>query len=233
VCGRYSLATPTADDLRRRFPIGESVEIERRFNIAPGDDVLAVVTHKGATEGALLRWGLVPSWAKDAAVGYNMINARAETVAERPAYRDAFRRSRCLVIADGFYEWQAQPGRGKQPFHATRADGEPFAFAGLRSWWRDEDGQEIESCAIVTTAANALLAPIHNRMPVMLERADEQDWLDPDTPLPHLHALLHPLPEPETAIRAVSRAVNDARYDGPECLADAEPETPPAQANLF
>jgi putative SOS response-associated peptidase YedK len=229
VCGRYTLATTTPDQLRGRFPLGESVEIRRRWNVAPGDDVLTVVLHHdGVVGGELLRWGFVPPWAKDPSVGFKMINARAETVADKPAYRDAFQRRRCLIVADGFYEWQRDGAR--QPFHITRADGAPFTFAGLRTSWKDVEGVWLRSCTIVTTQANEAIAGIHPRMPVMLERADEETWLDPSTPPQALHALLHPLPTGETRFRPVSKAVNDARYDGPECLEDPGPA---AQQGLF
>jgi putative SOS response-associated peptidase YedK len=239
MCGRYTLASTTPAQLRARFPLGESVEIVRRFNVAPGDDVLAVVMRDGGPTGALLRWGLVPPWAEDLRVGFKMINARAETVADKPAYRGPFERGRCLIVADGFYEWQREGetvagGRGRQPFHVTRADGEPFAFAGLRTAWRDPrhpDGELLRSCTIVTTAANAVVQHIHPRMPVILDRADEQEWLDPATPPVRLEAMLHPLPDDETRARPVSKAVNDARYDGPECL--APPEREPEQGELF
>jgi putative SOS response-associated peptidase YedK len=231
VCGRYTLATTTPGELRARFPLGESVEIRRRFNVAPGDEVLAVVERKGEATGALLRWGFVPPWADDPAVGFKMINARAETVAEKPAYRDAFRRHRCLIVADGFYEWTRDERR--QPFHVTRADGELFAFAGLRTAWKDPQGEWLRSCAIVTTRANEAIAPIHPRMPVILDPDDEEDWLDPATPPERLQDLLHPLATERTRARAVSKAVNDARYDGPECLAEPAPAPAPAQPGLF
>jgi len=243
MCGRFTLATTTADELRQRFPLGESVEIRQRFNVAPGDEVVTVGLRDGAPTGRLLRWGLVPPWARDPSIGYRLINARAETVAEKPAFRTSFARRRCLIVADGFYEWQRQgamPGarggrRGgrralplKQPFHITRADGRPFAFAGLWTGWRDpaiedEERAWLRTCTIVTTEANEKIHGIHPRMPVMLEPDEEQIWLDPERPQDELLRLLHPLPEDETRFRAVSRAVNNARYDGPECLADADP----------
>jgi putative SOS response-associated peptidase YedK len=231
MCGRYTLASTTPAQLRARFPLGESVELRQRFNVAPGDEVPAVVMREGGPTGALLRWGLVPPWAEDPKIGFRMINARAETVADKPAYRRPFERGRCLIVADGFYEWQREAVR--QPFHITRGDGGPFAFAGIRTAWRDPrapDGELLRSCAIVTTAANPVVAHIHPRMPVILDPADEEDWLDPNTPPPRLHAMLHALPNDETHARAVSKAVNDARYDGPECLAPAEPEP---QGELF
>jgi putative SOS response-associated peptidase YedK len=234
MCGRYTLASTTPAQLRARFPLGESVQIEQRFNVAPGDDVVAVVMREGAPTGALLRWGLVPPWAEDPRVGFKMINARAETVADKPAYRGPFQRGRCLIVADGFYEWQREAAR--QPFHITRGAGEPFAFAGLRTAWRDPsdpDGELLRSCTIVTTAANAAIQHIHPRMPVILDPADEEDWLDPHTPPGRLHELLQPLPVELTHARPVSKAVNDARYDGPECLAPAGAEPSPPQGELF
>ncbi|HEX4806854.1 MAG TPA: SOS response-associated peptidase [Conexibacter sp.] len=234
MCGRYTLASTTPAQLRARFPLGESVRIAQRFNVAPGDDVLAVVMREGGPTGALLRWGLVPPWAEDPSVGFRMINARAETVADKPAYRAPFERGRCLIVADGFYEWQREGPR--QPFHVTKDGGAPFAFAGIRTAWRDPrqpDGELLRSCAIITTAANAVVQHIHPRMPVILDRADEEAWLDPGTPPARLHAMLHPLANDQTHARAVSKAVNDARYDGPECLAPAEPEREPEQRGLF
>jgi putative SOS response-associated peptidase YedK len=234
VCGRYTLATPDPADIRARFPVGEHVEIRRRFNVAPGDQVLAVTTDKeGSPRGELLRWGLVPSWTDVPNGRLKMINARVETVGERPAFRTAFERFRCLIIADGFYEWrtpaQGQPGGGKQAFHITRSDGEPFAFAGLWSIWRD-DHVKLRSCAILTTAANATVAPLHDRMPVILDRAAERAWLDPSTPRAGLLEVLAPLSAALTALRPVGPSVNDARYDGPECLAPAGAS---AQPTLF
>jgi putative SOS response-associated peptidase YedK len=227
VCGRYTLATPDPSQLRARFPIGERLEVRRRFNVAPGDDVLAVVRRPACEpEGALLRWGLVPYWAGDPReLGVKTINARAETVAERPAYRDAFARRRCLILADGFYEWSAGT-----PHWITREDGEPFAFAGLWATWRPRDADDVEplrSCAIVTTAAAGPVRELHDRMPVILSAPDDEArWLDPDAPADELHALLAPS-GPALATRPVSRAVNDARHDAPDCL------DPPEQASLF
>jgi putative SOS response-associated peptidase YedK len=228
MCGRYSLATPAQSDMRGRFGLGESLEIRRRFNVAPGDDVVAVTTTKeGEPRGELLRWGLVPFWAKDPKVGYKMINARAETVAERPAFRDALKTHRCLIVADGFYEWQPRPGSGsrKQPFHVTRADGAPFAFAGLWASWHGPADASLRTCTIITTDANELLRDIHDRMPVMLPDQDaEEAWLDHGTPPELLPELLIPLPDALTARRAVGPAVSDARHDEPDCLDDAPPE---------
>ena len=228
MCGRYTLATPDPARLRARFPIGETLEVRRRYNVAPGDDVLAVVRRgeDRAPEGALLRWGLVPFWASSPGeVGAKMINARAETLAERPAYRDAFERRRCLIVADGFYEWS-----DGTPHWITRADGEPFAFAGLWASWRPKDAprdvEPLRSCAIVTIPAAGLVRDLHDRMPLILPADDEPAWIDPAMPARELEALLE-REAPPLAVRPVSRAVNDARHDAPDCL------DPPEQASLF
>ena len=231
MCGRYSLLAPDPFDLRGRFGIGESVEVRRRYNVAPGDDVLAVTTDKeGHPRGDVLRWGLVPSWAKSPDTGLKMINARLETVTERPAYRGAFERYRCLIPADGFYEWRPTPGGPKQPFHITRADGQLFAFAGLWSIWHGDDGAKLRTCTILTTGANSAIASLHDRMPVILDPGHESAWLDTATPRGELNEILAGLPADETAVTEVGFAVNDARYDGPECLA---PPAPAAQTALF
>ena len=233
MCGRYTLAAPNPADVRARFPIGESVEIRRRYNVAPGDEVLAVTTDRdGNPRGDLLRWGLVPTWAKKPDTGLKMINARVETVAERAAFRRAFERFRCLIIADGFYEWQRQPVGPKQAFHITRTDGGLFAFAGLWSIWHDDDneGRTLRTCTILTTAASSAIAPLHDRMPVILAADVESAWLEHSQPPDRLRELLVGLTPSETALRPVGSAVNDARYDGPECLA---PPLPSGQAALF
>jgi len=233
VCGRYSLATPNPADVRARFPIGESVEIRRRYNVAPGDEVLAVTTDReGNPRGELLRWGLVPTWAKSPDTGLKMINARVETVGERAAFRRAFERYRCLIIADGFYEWQRQAAGPKQGFHITRTDGGMFAFAGLWSIWHDDrnEGHTLRTCTILTTAANPAIASLHDRMPVILAPGTESAWLEHSRSPDRLRDLLAGLNPADTAVRPVGPAVNDARYDGPECLA---PPIPDGQVALF
>jgi putative SOS response-associated peptidase YedK len=231
MCGRYTLAVPDPAAIRDRFGIAESIEVRRRYNVAPGDPVLAVTTDRaGVPRGELLRWGLVPSWAKRPDTGLKMINARLETVTERPAYRRAFERFRCLIVADGFYEWQAQPSGPKQPFHITRTDGEPFAFAGLWSIWRGDEDAQLRTCTILTTAANSAVAPLHDRMPVILDRGAEPAWLNTSTPAAQLDRILAGLPTRETMLTPVGLAVNDARYDGPDCL---KAPTPTPQVALF
>lgn len=194
MCGRYSLATADPSLLRQRFPLGDEVEIRPRFNVAPGDEVLAVTTDRdGRPRGELLRWGLVPPWSSSPAGGAKMINARSETVAQRPAYRKAFERFRCLIIADGFYEWRRGDGSRKDAFHITRVDGAPFAFAGLWSVWHRGEPDAVRSCSIITAPASAAVASLHDRMPVILAPDEEDAWLDRTAAPPALHELLHGL----------------------------------------
>lgn len=212
-----------------RFPVGETVQLRPRFNVAPGDDVLAVTAGRdGAPRGELLRWGLVPPWSKAAETPLTMINARSETLEERPAYREAFRRFRCLIIADGFYEWQRRQSGPSQPFHIARADRQPFAFAGLWSVWRGED-RTVRSCTIVTTQARGAVAALHDRMPVILPATAETDWLDPGCSRERLLDLVGSSEAGGAELRPVSTAVNDARHDAPDCL--AEPDS--LQPTLF
>jgi putative SOS response-associated peptidase YedK len=233
VCGRYSLALADPGRLRGRFPIGESIEIRPRFNVAPTDEVLAVSTDRAGTpRGALLRWGLVPSWAESPQIGARLINARRETVADKPAFRAAFARSRCLIPADGFYEWRRDPDPcgHKRPFWITRDDHEPFAFAGLWSAWHGPGDQSLATCTIITRPANTAMEHLHDRMPVILDPAQEIDWLDPHTPPAALPQLLGGLSADHTSLTEVGFAVNDARHDAPDCL---DPPTQAAQGALF
>ena len=231
MCGRYTLAAPNPAAVRARFPIGESIPVRRRYNVAPGDDVLAVTTDRdGRSRGELLRWGLVPAWAKSPDTGLKMINARVETVAERPAFRRAFNRFRCLIIADGFYEWRRMPAGPKQAFRITRTDQSPFAFAGLWSIWYGGDDTKLRTCTILTTAANPAISPLHDRMPIILAPQHEALWLDTATPDGKLTEMLAGLAPQQTALQLVGPAVNDARYDGPECLA---PPLESGQVSLF
>lgn len=211
-----------------------------RYNIAPTQPVLAVRAGAGgAAEATFLRWGLVPSWAKDIDIGAHTINARAETVAEKPAFRTAFRRRRCLIPASGFYEWLvAADGKGpKQPCWIAMADGAPFSFAGLWETWESPDGEALHSCGIVTTVANATLRPIHHRMPVIVAPADHAVWLT-HAPGGREHdtaaaaALLRPYPDGHLVAIPVGRLVNNVRNDGPDLIRPAEPgaDLPPPPA---
>jgi len=203
--------------------LADGVEWTARYNIAPTQDVAVVRQRSGeGRELSLLHWGLIPSWADDPAIGNRMINARSESLATKPAFRDAFRRRRCLVVADGFYEWK-QAARPKQPYHIRLADERPFAFAGLWEHWQRGELM-IESCTIVTTAANDLLRPLHDRMPAILDPADYATWLDSQCQEPEtLETLLTPFPADRMTINSVSTAVNSPRHDSPQCLAPAAP----------
>jgi putative SOS response-associated peptidase YedK len=220
MCGRYSLTT-APEALRRLFDFDVTPNLEPRYNIAPTQSAPVVRPAADGTgrELAMLRWGLIPSWAKDASIGNKMINARAETVAEKPSFRSAFRHRRCLVPADGFYEWRRE-GEIRQPFRIGMKGGAPFAFAGLwESWTGQEDGTAIETFTIITTNANRRLLPIHARMPVILAPEAYDTWLDvgPRTAEPAL-AILRPFREDPMAFYRVSTHVNSPRNDDPNCL---------------
>jgi len=219
MCGRFSLGAPAAT-MVAQFDLFEVPPWTPRYNIAPTQEVLVVVqnlTH-AKREARRCRWGLIPQWAKGPAVGSRLINARAETVAAKPAFRHAFRERRCLVPADGFFEWQKQDRR-KQPFYIRLRDGRPFAFAGLWSRWAPQDGQPIDSCTIITTVANSLIGPLHVRMPVILWPADYDVWLDPSIrEVEHLQPLLRPYPPEEMEAYPVSTRVNNPADDSPMLL---------------
>ncbi len=220
MCGRYSITT-APEALRRLFQVpGPLTNLPPRYNLAPTQDAPVVRQREdgGERELVMLRWGLVPSWSQGPDSGYSMINARAETVATKPAFRAAFRSRRCLVPADGFYEWQAQPGH-KQPYRITLTDGEPFAFAGLREHWTAPDGYTIQSFTIVVTDANALLRPIHDRMPVILDPADYALWLgeEPEAGI-GVGTLLKPFPAEAMVAYPVSRRVSNPRNDDALCV---------------
>lgn len=231
MCGRFRLAR-SKQILKEHFGAAMEGDWEPCYNVAPAQPVVAVRQH--ATEprrwAAALRWGLVPSWASDPSVGYKMINARAETVAERPAFGEALLRRRCLIAADGFYEWKKQ-GRAKLPYCFTLADGGVFAFAGLWDRWRSPEGQTVESCTILTTAANELVAPVHERMPVILPPDAYELWLDPGMQRAEaVREMLRPFAGPMRAYE-VSTRVNAVQNDDAAC---AEPvERRPAGLPLF
>ncbi len=237
MCGRYSLTTPV-ESLRSLFGFDARPNLASRYNIAPTQPVAVVRwdAEAGARRFAMLRWGLIPSWAKDPAIGARMINARAETVAEKPAFRAAFRRRRCLVLADGFYEWKKADDGSKQPWRITCADAAAFAFAGLWEHWDSPDGDAVESCTIVTTGAASAIEHIHPRMPVILPSGAVETWLTGDPAA--VGSLLHPY-EGALVAHPVSRRVNSVRNDDADLIEPASPEeTPPApeepaQGSLF
>lgn len=241
MCGRFTLTTPT-DELAEYFRILEGGmpsargRLVPRYNIAPTQPVACVRQALSERELVEMRWGLIPYWAKDPAIGNRMINARAESVAEKPAYKEAFRQRRCLVVADGFYEWQKQEG-GKQPHYIYLKDHRPFAFAGLWERWKPRDNQlekiagpdkpevpltgdgRVESCAFLTTRPNELLEPIHDRMPLILPEQHWEAWLDPELDdIEALEELLVPYPAAEMAAHPVSTHVNKPAHDDPACI---------------
>jgi putative SOS response-associated peptidase YedK len=222
MCGRFTLRTPTAI-LVEQFQLGGAPQLTPRFNIAPTQPIALVRLSPGddTRRLTLARWGLVPPWAKDPSMGARMINARGETVASKPAFRAAFRRRRCLVPADGYYEWQ-KLGNRKQPFHLRMQDNRPFALAGLWEQWRgdrDDDAEPLQTCTIITTQANELGRPIHDRMPVILDAADYELWLDPQMQdSGRIEPLLRPYDSAAMVAEPVSTYVNNVRHDGPKCL---------------
>ncbi len=231
MCGRYSLTTPM-EAVRQVFEFPECPNLAPRANIAPSQDVAAVRLASGGSGEAgrrfvWLRWGLIPAWAKDPAIGNRMINARAETLAGKPAFRAAFRKRHCLIVADGFYEWKTEAG-GKQPYRITLVDGGPFALAGLWERWAGlQGGEAIESCTIVTTEANTRLREIHPRMPVVLAPEAFDPWLDPQTPGAEAAALLAPFPTEALIHYRVSPRLNSPANDDPALI---EPLDAPAGA---
>jgi putative SOS response-associated peptidase YedK len=219
MCGRFTLFTP-ASRLAEVFLPGEALSMAPRYNIAPSQAVLAVRVSPGTgrREFATPRWGLVPAWAKDASIGNRLINARAETAAEKPAFRRAFRERRCLIPADGFYEWKPE-AKGKRPFYVRMRNGAPFAFAGIWERWEGISAGALETCAILTTEPNELLAPLHDRMPVILAPEFHDAWLDPATRSPErVSRLLHPFPSGAMEAYPVGRAVNDPKVDDRSCI---------------
>ena len=217
MCGRFTLTT-NLGTIAKRFGVARFLEeVGPRYNIAPTQTVI-VVNDDGTRHLTQMRWGLIPSWAKDPAIGNRMINARAETVATKPAFRVALRKRRCMIPTDGFYEWQQQ-GRRKQPVYITLKSREPFSFAGLWEAWTSPEGEAIKTCTIITTEANELFKSIHDRMPVILGKDAEGVWLDPAIQEPAtLLPLLIPYPPEEMEWYPVSTRVNNPADDGPQCV---------------
>jgi putative SOS response-associated peptidase YedK len=218
MCGRFAFYSPH-EAVIRLFGVAATPQIEPRWNIAPTQFIATVREAAGPREVAMLYWGLVPSWAKEKSIGARMINARSETLGEKPSFRNAFRRRRCLILADGYYEWQ-RAGTVKQPYFIAFADGQPFGMAGLWEGWRDPaTGEPLESCCIVTTAPAPAVAHVHDRMPVILPPGAYAEWLDPkNEATDRLARLFEPNGQPGLHARPVSRRVNDARNQGPELI---------------
>ena len=219
MCGRFALTVDSAD-LQDAFPdFIFPVKSAARYNISPSQPILAL-PNDGTKKADFFIWGLIPSWAKDPSIGNRMINARAETLAEKPAFRSAFKYHRCLIFANGFFEWQARPGsKSKVPHFIRLKSGAPFAFAGLWEHWQAADGSEVRTSTIITTEPNKLMASIHNRMPVILPPNTYTQWLDPEAQTPNrLQNLLTPYPEHEMETYPVSTLVNSPGNDRPECV---------------
>lgn len=224
MCGRYTLRVSPAE-LAEIFGVLNSIEWSPRYNIAPTQTVAAVRSNEQGTgrELALLKWGLIPSWAKDTKIGNSLINARADTVATKPSFRSAFKRKRCLIPADGFYEWKAIPGQKiKQPYLISVRDVTAFAFAGLWEHWTGPDGTRLDSCTIITTDANELMQQVHNRMPVILDPGDYDRWLERDQQdATALNGLLKQFPAQRMQMVPVSTLVNSPRNEKAECVEPA------------
>jgi putative SOS response-associated peptidase YedK len=231
MCGRFVSASPP-DQIARYFDAVHSGEhaLDPNYNVAPTHDVYAVLVDGGTRRLETLHWGLVPFWAKDPSAGNRMINARSETLATKNAYKRAFRKHRCIIPADGFYEWKAVPGqKQKQPMYIHRPDGEPMAFAGLWEVWRNPDvpGEELHSCTVITTAANEKMAAVHDRMPVMLPPSSWETWLDPTVDdLDLLGRFLVPAPPELIELYPVSTEVNNVRHQGAHLIDPVHDESP-------
>lgn len=218
MCGRYSLFSPR-DVLQERFEFEFTGDLvwQPRYNIAPSQQVFAVIHDGAKRRGGFLRWGLIPTWAKDKKIGYKMINARGESINEKPSFKRLLYRQRCLILSDGFYEWM-KTENGKQPYFIQLASGEPFAFAGLWDRWQQGD-EVIHSCTVITTTPNALMKPIHDRMPSILRPDQEESWLDPQLKdMDYLKSMLKPYPEEEMVAIPVSTIVNSPANDTEECI---------------
>jgi len=218
MCGRFALRA-SAEHLIKMFRLHRVLKLELRYNIAPTQPVAAVRQVDAERELAYLNWGLIPSWSKDPKMAARMINARAETVATKPSFRSAFKSRRCLIPADGFYEWKQTEKKTKQPYFIGLKNEKPFAFAGLWEHWESSDGSAIDSCTIITTEANDLLRNLHDRMPVILHEQDYDRWLDPKrNNRDELQSLLVPYPDSEMSFFPVGTIVNNARNEMPDCV---------------
>jgi len=218
MCGRYTI-TIDAESAREEFGLTQMPDdFHPRYNVAPTQPV-AVVANNGERRAEWMRWGLIPFWAKDPTIGSRLINARSETLTEKPAFKNAFNKRRCLVLADGFYEWKkgAGPQGRSQPYLFKRADGKPFAFAGLWEFWRSPEGEEVRSCTIITTEANEVVQPVHERMPVMLSGDALWEWLG-EEPNKQLVELLRPYPAEAMTAHLVSPMVNRPELDIPDLV---------------
>lgn len=232
MCGRFTV-TADGQTIVNEFGLVEvPFDYRPRYNVAPMQDVLAVVQHAGQRRAGWMRWGLVPSWADDPTIGARMINARSETIDDKSAFREAFERRRCLIVADGFYEWR-RVGNVKIPMRIERKDKRPFAFAGLWEKWSRRGAEPIVTCTILTTTPSPVIAHIHDRMPVMLSAEAREQWLDHAADAESLKSLLVPALDEEIHAYPVSPLVNRVENDGPECLEEVQPPSAAEQTTLF
>jgi len=219
MCGRFTLAANKKKLAETFSNFTPPDELPPRYNIAPTQPI-AVVANNGENKIEFFHWGLIPFWAKDPTIGNRMINARAETLAEKPSFKNAFQRRRCLVLADGFYEWRKNPNKTKTPMYIQMESRDPFAFAGLWESWRSPEGETILSCTIITTEPNELMTTIHNRMPVILPSEAYDQWLDPaEQKAEQLQGLLKPYPAELMIAYPISTLVNNPSNDMPDCIA--------------
>jgi putative SOS response-associated peptidase YedK len=221
MCGRYTYFPREFSYLRVAWNVDEIFGLMPRYNIAPSQEAPVIVQADSKRKIELFRWGLIPWWARDPAIGKKMINARAKTLAKKPAFRGLLGNRRCLVLADGFYDWRKE-GKGKVPMHFKLKSGEPFTFAGLWDIWKHPDGSLLRTYTIVTTEPNDVLRPIHNRMPAMLSNDDGQKWLAVDDEIAHALTLLKPYPPQMMEGYDMSPLVNNPRNDLPECVRPVE-----------
>lgn len=217
MCGRYSAELKEANLVKNFGALKSKVELSPRYNIAPSQNAPVIIDDHGR-QLEFFRWGLIPSWAKDPAIGYKMINARCETLLEKPSFKRPLQKSRCLVVADGFYEWKKGPGAKKTPYRIVLRSREPFAMAGLWDIWKQPDGTPLRSFTIVTTEASSDLRDIHERMPVILPRGAQDVWLDPESDFKRLLPLLQPIPAEQLEFYEVSPLVNKPENEGPKLI---------------
>jgi len=229
MCGRYTL-TASPEAIQQAFDLTSVPPLTARYNIAPTQPV-PIITSEQRDTLTIVQWGLIPSWSKDRSIASNLINARAETIDEKASFKNAFKRRRCLIPADGFYEWKSGgKGEKKKPQFLTVGDRDLFAFAGLWETWNSPDGDQVYTCTIITAEPNDLVKTFHHRMAVILDKDQYDDWLSADTPAPVLKELMRPYPSDRMSVYEVSTLVNNATIDSPEML---EPYQPPEQRSMM
>ena len=216
MCGRFVRYSSIHEIIKEFGVSGPSFDLKSNYNIAPSQEI-AIVINDREKRLALCKWGFIPSWSKDPKIGYKMINARAESVAEKPSFKGAFKSKRILIPADGFYEWQKK-GKTKTPVYIRLKSGKPFGFAGLFNIWTSRDGTQICTCTIITTEANNLLEPVHNRMPVIIGKGNHDQWLNPDNNSEKLKVLLKPFKSEDMDYYGVSTLVNSPSHNSSDCI---------------